>query len=297
MSFDPDLYTKHAAPGKSHKENAPYHPYNKAYKGRKIRSLGENHTPSMANITNINEGVREHGARRVEVFDYFISKIHGLAVRSDGSALNVQGFVEGAYLQQGKGSREKGTHAAHVYPLAGFRDNLKEVAIDQMVNEQEITPKKQKYLKMVGATAAEIQDIYDHIHDKEYVVRKIAEIAPGPSAFSNSNVEETLNTTNELPFEVNLQIDCALERQIRPQVAALTIKAMKNEVSRLQARDEFVELVVNGLKTICRRLKAQVKLEYSLESDFSKTQKTLSYARLELQGTRQAFKILNSRPD
>lgn len=295
MTFDPDFTIRHPSPvktskAKRHKKSLS----GKMSKGRVIRSLEENLTPSQANITNVAQGVLEHGGRRVEVFDYFIQRVHGIAVRSNGQPMDIKGFVEGAHLQQGKGSKEKETHAAHVFPLAGFRENYKLVMVDQIVEEENITPQKKKYLEKVGATAQQIQDIYDHIHDPDYVVDKIIEIAPGPSCFSHTYIEEVMNTTDELPEEVNLSVDCPLEKLIRPQVADLIIRCMKAEVTVQEARHEFVRLVSEGLTDIYEILRKNIQLNAGMGLPCERLERITSYVCLELNGTMQAAALLDS---
>jgi hypothetical protein len=270
----------------------------KQTKGRRIRSLNKNLTPSAANIVNLAVGIREHGGKRVEVFDYVIRQIHGIAVRSDGSVKDVEGFVKGAHLQHGRGSKIKKTHAAHVHPLAGFEENWKDLSIEEMFKEKEISPRKRAYLKNVGATPEQIQDLMDHLDDKEYLKKKMQELAPGPSVFSNTLVEEILNTTDELPEGVNL-VDCKVENKIREKVAQVMVQAMKAEISVVAARHKFVTLVHQGLENtkevVQRQLKLQMEMELEEEGKFNHLCELLGYVNLEIDGTEQANNILDQR--
>lgn len=271
----------------------------KPTKGRKIRSLDENLTPSTSNITKLAAGIREHGGKRVEVWDYVVQQIHGIAVRADGSVKDIKGIVKGAHLQHGRGSKIKKTHAAHVHPLAGFEENWKELSIEEMFKEKEISPRKKTYLKRAGATPEQIQDLINHLDDKEYLKKKMQEMAPGPSVFSNTLVEEILNTTDELPESVNLEVDCKMESKIRNEVAKVMVQAMKAEITVVEARHKFVFLVHNGLEAtkevIQRQLKLQMELELEEEAKFNHLCELLGYINLEIEGTEQASDILDQR--
>jgi hypothetical protein len=271
----------------------------KKSKWRTVRSLDKNLTPSTANIINLAAGIREHGGKRVEVWDYVVQQIHGIAVRSDGSVKNVEGIVKGAHLQHGRGSKIKKTHAAHVHPLAGFEENWKELSIEEMFKEKVISPRKKAYLKKVGATPEQIQDLMYHLDDKAYLKKKMQELAPGPSVFSNTLVEEILNTTDELPESVNLEIDCKVERKIRKEAAKVMVQAMKAEITVVEARHMFVTLVHKGLEAtkevIQHQLKRQMELELEEEAKFIHLCELLGYVNLEIDGTVQASDILDQR--
>lgn len=262
-------------------------------KGRRVRPLKENLTPSVSMINDLSQAIREHAGLRIEIFNYFAKHIAGIAVRTNGSVTNVKGIVGHAHSQQGHGSLDDDTNAAHCCPFAGYRDNWKSLTINQIVEEEDVTPKKRAYFKAVGALDSDIDDLFQHADDKEYIIKKVQELAPGPSIFSNTYIEEVLNTTTTLPRKVNSHVDCRLEEKLKPLVPDLLLKVMTNQLTVKEARNQFSHLVMKLLEDVYSVNEKQLNFQLALGLDCSEVAEIGNYILLELEGTRQSIHLLN----
>ena len=252
---------------------------------RKVIAAEKNVAPTVSDIVNLKEGVREHAYLRVQLFFVASLALWKKGVRSSGDYVALETNIQRAKCQVGRATN--GYHAAHSNAAAGFVENRKENLIEELV-EEGITPLKRKLLLAKGISEAQLAQI-EAKHSHEKTVRQIIDtVWPEKGILDGTPLELVLNATNSLPRAVNLQSDKPLEKRIRPFVADLYRQLMRGEIDPKKATSIYVTAIQNHFKETIALL----------ETDPNKQQLKL-YCQWELEGTQEPnyHYLLNEQED
>lgn len=242
---------------------------------RQILPFTKNLTPSVQldpsekadNIFNRELAV-EHAAVRIQIFYIKAMAVYNFGKRSDGS-IEEDLVVDVGHARKQGGQGSNGTHAAHADTAGGLFDNKRELIRSQILEENVITPKKRKIIQAVSRESEE-----DTEKDMGLLLssnKKIAKTAfnriwpklyAEESFFEASRLNDVANTTHELPAELNLQCDCALERAVRPHISEIFKDIMKGNISPEDATKLYVTMIKTYfIETIDKLKKHICKME------------------------------------
>jgi len=258
-------------------------------KPRKIISATKNETPTVTHHEDLKEAITEHAHLRIQLFYLSAMAIYKRALRSDGSFTDVKVKVTGATMQISQGNREN--HAAHASAAASTVDNLKELIILQ-IQKEALTPLKSKLLSAMGLSEIDLNTIDQNHDDLKFVNKMINTYWPHESLLAGSEIELTLNTTNNLPAGLNLGCDLSLEKKIRPLIAEIIGLVMKGQLEPQEATKRYVTAVQEHFKEKITHIENQLLI--CPKEKLVKMERQLFYHRNELAGSQSIdFRFLN----
>jgi hypothetical protein len=219
-----------------------------------------------SNQTELEDRVQLHGGERIQTLGTLFHAYHMKGVRSDGTLRDIKVKVGSAKMQVGKGTRRE--HAAHSNPCSGVRDNYFKLVARDLKNEKKITPITAKVLsRALNPDVWKVVKSLD-LSDPDCDVAKY--IPTSSSLIDNSKLALLLNGTHVLPADVNLQVDCPLEKAIRPKEAEWLEKVCINASTPKEALAQSKEAIEEFFKSQIEKLKHE---------------KVIKFTELELQGT------------
>lgn len=169
-------------------------PTSSPVKSRKKVALSKNCCSAIeggCSPSELEERIRLHAQERIQTLGILYYTYYRKWVRSDGGHRDIKISIGSAKVQVGTGTQSD--HAAHSNPCSGVRDNYLRQALMDVEKEQKVTPITNKVLSRLGNLKS-------------------------TSLIDNSELAFLLNGTHVLPRAVNLQVDCPLERHIRPKI-------------------------------------------------------------------------------
>ncbi len=249
-------------------------------KSRQIISATKNNTPTVTHHDDLKEAITEHAHLRIQLFYLSAMALYKRALRSDGSVSDVHVKVTGATMQISQGNREN--HAAHASAAASTVDNLKELIILQ-IQKEALTPLKSKLLSAMGLSEQDLNAIDEKHEDIKFVRKMINTYWPHESLLAGSELELTLNTTNNLPAGLNLGCDLSLEKKIRPLIAEIIGLVMKGQLEPQQATLRYVTAVQEHFKEKITHIEKQLLI--CPKEKLEKTKSQLFYHQNELAGS------------
>lgn len=198
------------------------------------------------------ESIREHAYLRIQVFSVLLVTFCGMARRSDPTKQrNLLLRIQAAYLQVGKATnfKEHKYDGSHFNAGSGLIDGIRDVLIEEISIDREITPLKKQFLLNKGFTEEIFAELARNGFTKESINEMFNRVWPVcKSILFNTETDQLINGTTELLKIINLTIDKALEKVLRPRMLELLEKIAKEELPpSTQPCSEF-EPLINATK-------------------------------------------------
>lgn len=238
---------------------------------------------------DLKEMIPLHASERVQIFLLKAIALQNKDLRSDGSKVDVKVEVGPARLQMGQSDIE-GYHACHADAAAGLVDNRKERYAEEIIRDgYKMTPRKEKVL-VAKIPKAELESIIKNNPDLHALKDALNSAWKENSLLEGSALERQTNLTNFLPKEVNLLVDGAIEKQLRPKIAELYTDVRRGDLTPQEATEKYVQLLRNQIN----REIADINIMWGKATPEQRTseldaqvQKILEYFELELDGTHE----------
>jgi len=184
---------------------------------RKILSNGV--TPSISitparkeNKENLESRVHDHAYSRILFARERFQAIYSTYPQSLPLSDRLKVEVHGAYLQ-GSQSKKARYHAAHMNGEAGFRDNIRKLAQALIIQEKRVPTEISIILQAKGFNEQDVEKM-EKGNWEEGVVKPLFDKrwTKGVSILSGTELDHTLNATNDMPRDLNLYCDGKLEK-------------------------------------------------------------------------------------
>lgn len=227
---------------------------------RQILSYASNRTASVqAEGAELNtDDVVQHAFQRILCAYTALLSLHNTGTTSSGTLENLEVWVDHADMQGGKGTG--GLHAAHSWMAAGLKDNCRDLYIQEINENKELTPKKKRILKTKGFSEDDLDTLIACSDKIELVKAVFDRVWNQPSLLHDTRLYQRLQMTFALPKELNLQVDGRLEKAKRPFVAELFKKCMKGEERPEEACNRLVVVIQTHFRQAIDDLTKKVEL-------------------------------------
>lgn len=234
--------------------NTNFSPLSLSFSSRRQVLPAENAPTVAESFESEIRTVEEHAHMRVQIF-------YSKCVALFNTATNTPKVkILRAPYQVGQASGEN--HAAHPNPCSGFSDTRRKEIMREITNDQMVTPKKAKILKMKGFDTP----TRDQMENDPSTVRSLFnDIWPHDSLLSGSEGEILFNATTYVHRKVNLSVDLPMERKFRKKEYPELFQAvMTGKMSPREATEKFISLNDQHFAEKLKLVKSKRVVDYTL---------------------------------
>lgn len=213
--------------------------------GRQVESAASNLGPTITNTYPIGSeeletAIRHHATLRLEIAAVVFCALYSIAMTSQGP-LKVKVTIGPARRQIGQGTG--GNNAAHADSAAGRKDNLAETYQKIIATKVKLTPQKQNALRGMGFSEEDVQELVNYTdavkHNADKIDQLVARLGLKAHVFDRTSLDDFINTTNNLPYKVNLSTDKGLERKVRSVMSELIESVMCAKKTPIEAMEKY----------------------------------------------------------
>jgi hypothetical protein len=230
------------------------------------------------------ESIRQHAYLRIQVFAILLVVFCGMAIRTDPTKLrSLLLKIQAAYLQAGKATNS-GKHkydAAHFNPGAGLCDDIRNMMMEEINSDLSVTPLKKRFLIDKGFTEEDFEYLKNNKFTPDAIKEIFNRVWPAcKSIIFNTETDEMINGTTEMLKIINLSVDKALEKVLRPRM--LELLASISEVNSppttpcaefdplINATKKFHETIENFFTFFKQTIDKLCKLLHQYDQEFQK---------------------------